>query len=234
MKFFTLFFISMFFINMQAQEFGPGFDCTKAKTKMEKTICNDKSGSLQMLDKQLSKIYTQTMKEYKRSNLQDKDIRINSLLQSQRNFIKAAQKIDDYYKLKAFYEQRNAEILKIFDQISTQYGNTWSGKYALSKGLYSGLFTLENCDDNGCDVSYEAYNDNALNSCEFGDEWNFKIKDKNTAILTNTDEYFKDCQIRVELLQNGIIFHYENFAQKCYAACGHNALMQPNEIYIKE
>lgn len=49
-------------ININAQspeEAKPSFDCAKATTKVEKMICNDKSGELQKLDRLYSKLYFQ-------------------------------------------------------------------------------------------------------------------------------------------------------------------------------
>ncbi|EOI6334543.1 lysozyme inhibitor LprI family protein [Campylobacter jejuni] len=44
------------------KEAKPSFDCAKASTKVEKMICNDKSGELQKLDKLYSKLYFSILK----------------------------------------------------------------------------------------------------------------------------------------------------------------------------
>ena len=52
-------------ININAQspeEAKPSFDCAKASTKVEKMICNDKSGELQKLDRLYSKLYFSILK----------------------------------------------------------------------------------------------------------------------------------------------------------------------------
>ena len=42
------------------QESKPSFDCAKATTKVEKIICEDSSGELQNLDRQISQSYQDT------------------------------------------------------------------------------------------------------------------------------------------------------------------------------
>ncbi|EIA7118775.1 hypothetical protein K7R81_001703 [Campylobacter jejuni] len=44
------------------KEAKPSFDCAKASTKVEKMICNDKSGELQKLDRLYSKLYFSILK----------------------------------------------------------------------------------------------------------------------------------------------------------------------------
>ncbi|XAK34980.1 hypothetical protein AAID95_04055 [Campylobacter coli] len=44
------------------KEAKPSFDCAKASTKVEKIICNDKSGELQKLDRLYSKLYFSILK----------------------------------------------------------------------------------------------------------------------------------------------------------------------------
>lgn len=44
------------------KEAKPSFDCAKAKSKVEKMICSDKSGELQKLDRLYSKLYFSILK----------------------------------------------------------------------------------------------------------------------------------------------------------------------------
>ncbi|OEW00414.1 Uncharacterized protein conserved in bacteria, putative lipoprotein [Campylobacter jejuni] len=67
-------------ININAQspeEAKPSFDCAKASTKVEKMICNDKSGELQKLDRLYSKLYFSILKsipkDTKRGKKQEKN-----------------------------------------------------------------------------------------------------------------------------------------------------------------
>ncbi|OOX97237.1 hypothetical protein BOP98_09330, partial [Campylobacter coli] len=59
------------------KEAKPSFDCAKASTKVEKMICNDKSGELQKLDRYMAKTYKEL-----RQNLNKNEQ--NKLLTSQR------------------------------------------------------------------------------------------------------------------------------------------------------
>ncbi|MBZ7936634.1 DUF1311 domain-containing protein [Campylobacter sp. B0100352/1] len=72
----------------------PSFDCAKAKSNVEKIICNDKYGQLQNLDRYMGEVYTQLRKELKISKFPDKEQRLKDLLDSQRAFIKKLNKID--------------------------------------------------------------------------------------------------------------------------------------------
>lgn len=59
------------------KEAKPSFDCAKASTKVEKMICNDKSGELQKLDRLYSKLYFSILKsipkDTKRGKKQEKN-----------------------------------------------------------------------------------------------------------------------------------------------------------------
>ncbi|MCX2683367.1 hypothetical protein OQH60_06050 [Campylobacter sp. MIT 21-1685] len=101
------FYISFIFINLvkaeSAQVAKPSFDCAKATTKVEKMICNDESGELQNLDRYMSEVYTQLRNELRKSSLSDKNQRLDNLLQTQRKFIKSANKINSN-NLSSIYE----------------------------------------------------------------------------------------------------------------------------------
>lgn len=55
----------------------PSFNCAKAKSKVEKMICSDKSGELQKLDRLYSKLYFSILKsipkDTKRGKKQEKN-----------------------------------------------------------------------------------------------------------------------------------------------------------------
>lgn len=59
------------------KEAKPNFDCAKAKSKVEKMICSDKSGELQKLDRLYSKLYFSILKsipkDTKRGKKQEKN-----------------------------------------------------------------------------------------------------------------------------------------------------------------
>lgn len=66
------------------KEAKPSFDCAKASTKVEKMICNDKSGELQKLDRLYSKLYFSILKsipkDTKRGKKQEKNWNILIIL----------------------------------------------------------------------------------------------------------------------------------------------------------
>lgn len=74
-------------ININAQspeEAKPSFNCAKAKSKVEKMICSDKSGELQKLDRLYSKLYFSILKsipkDTKRGKKQEKNWNILIIL----------------------------------------------------------------------------------------------------------------------------------------------------------
>ncbi|TKX33550.1 lysozyme inhibitor LprI family protein [Campylobacter taeniopygiae] len=112
----------------------PSFDCAKAKSNVEKMICNDKSGNLQNLDRYMAEVYTQLTKELKVSKFPDKEQRLKDLLDSQRAFIKKLNKIDradfiqyshneeDAYEersdfIQHSYENRITDLLKLLGKV---------------------------------------------------------------------------------------------------------------------
>ncbi|MBZ7936628.1 DUF1311 domain-containing protein [Campylobacter sp. B0100352/1] len=92
----------------------PSFDCAKAKSNVEKMICNDKSGNLQNLDRYMGEVYTQLRRELKVSKFPDKEQRLKDLLNSQRAFIKNLNKV---YSLEDAYEERITDLLKLLGKV---------------------------------------------------------------------------------------------------------------------
>ena len=102
-------------LNAQSpQEAKPSFNCTKAKSKVEKMICSDSSGELQNLDRYMNEVYTQLRKELKISKLPDKEQRLKELLDSQRAFIKNLNKVDF---VKDSYEERTTHLLRALGEV---------------------------------------------------------------------------------------------------------------------
>ncbi|HDV7393049.1 TPA: hypothetical protein RJ280_001809 [Campylobacter jejuni] len=57
------------------KEAKPSFDCAKATTKVEKMICNDKSGELQKLDRLYSKLYFSILKSIPKNTKEGQETR---------------------------------------------------------------------------------------------------------------------------------------------------------------
>ncbi len=57
------------------KEAKPSFDCAKASTKVEKMICNDKSGELQKLDRLYSKLYFSILKSIPKDTKEGQETR---------------------------------------------------------------------------------------------------------------------------------------------------------------
>ncbi|HEB7545740.1 lysozyme inhibitor LprI family protein [Campylobacter coli] len=71
-------FFLMLSISANAQspkEAKPSFDCAKASTKVEKMICNDKSGELQKLDRLYSKLYFSILKSIPKDTKEGQETR---------------------------------------------------------------------------------------------------------------------------------------------------------------
>ncbi|EAL1123770.1 DUF1311 domain-containing protein [Campylobacter coli] len=96
------------------KEAKPSFDCAKASTKVEKMICNDKSGELKNLDRYMAEVYTQLRKELKISKFPDKEQRLKDLLDSQRAFIKNLDKVNS---ITDAYEERITHLLKLLGEV---------------------------------------------------------------------------------------------------------------------
>ncbi|HEB7544048.1 TPA: DUF1311 domain-containing protein [Campylobacter coli] len=110
-------FFLMLSISANAQspkEAKPSFDCAKASTKVEKMICNDKSGELKNLDRYMAEVYTQLRKELKISKFPDKEQRLKDLLNSQRAFIKNLDKVNS---ITDAYEERITHLLKLLGEV---------------------------------------------------------------------------------------------------------------------
>ena len=63
-------------LNAQSpQEAKPSFDCAKAKSKVEKMICEDSSGKLQRLDRLYSKLYFSILKSIPKDTQEGQEVR---------------------------------------------------------------------------------------------------------------------------------------------------------------
>ncbi len=110
----TMVFLSQSINAQSPQEAKPSFDCAKAKSKVEKIICNDESGELKNLDRYMAEVYTQLRKELKISKFPDKEKRLKDLLDSQRAFIKNLDKVN---YITGAYEKRITQLLKLLGEV---------------------------------------------------------------------------------------------------------------------
>ena len=62
-------------INAKDFKFSPSFNCAKAKSKVEKMICNDSSGELQRLDRLYSKLYFSILKSIPKDTQEGQEVR---------------------------------------------------------------------------------------------------------------------------------------------------------------
>lgn len=81
-----------------SQVFAASFDCAKAKTTMEKTVCSD--AKLSALDDELAKVYAETRKE-----LRSRPNKLKKLIKDQRDWLKSLKTTKAEY-LGGDYERR--------------------------------------------------------------------------------------------------------------------------------
>ncbi|MGI0406759.1 lysozyme inhibitor LprI family protein [Helicobacter himalayensis] len=116
-----------------AKEAQPSFDCTKATTKAEKMICEDSSGELQNLDRQISQSYQHIRAKLDKNNKK-------ALLDSQKSWLKTRERCESKECLKELLQNRIKEL-----QTYTIYtSNAWLGTYRLRQNLYEGELTTQN------------------------------------------------------------------------------------------
>ena len=111
------------YLNAQSpQESKPSFDCAKATTKVEKMICNDESGNLQNLDRQIFKSYQETKAKLDKNGKK-------AFLDSQKSWLKTRERCESKECLKELLQSRIKEL-----QTYTMYiSNAWLGTYELQK-----------------------------------------------------------------------------------------------------
>lgn len=115
------------------QEAKPSFDCAKATTKVEKMICEDSSGELQNLDRQISQIYQDTKTKL------DKNAK-KALLDSQKSWLKTRERCESKECLKESLQSRIKELQSYAPHTS----NAWLGTYSLQENLYTGVLQYKN------------------------------------------------------------------------------------------
>ena len=95
----TMVFLSQSINAQSPQEAKPSFDCAKATTKVEKMICEDSSGELQNLDRQISQIYQDTKAKLGKNAKK-------ALLDSQKSWLKTRERCESKECLKESLQSR--------------------------------------------------------------------------------------------------------------------------------
>lgn len=205
------------------QEAKPSFDCAKATTQVEKMICEDSSGELQNLDRQLFESYQEIKAKLDKNGKK-------ALLDSQKSWIKTRDRCESKECLKESLQSRIKELQSYAPHTS----NEWLGTYSLQQNLYTGSFTIQKCDTNNvCEVKYEAI----LNKSEFNDmhiceEVSMKLKIKNHKAIAYYDGE-EQCILKFNKNENGIIIT-EQKPKDCYMGCGVGTEIIINHLYHKE
>ncbi|PZT49106.1 hypothetical protein B6S12_00495 [Helicobacter valdiviensis] len=219
-------------INAQSsEEAKPNFDCARAKSKIEKKICNDESGELQKLDRQIFKSYQETKAKLDKNGKK-------VLLNSQKSWLKMREKCKSKECLKELLQNRVKEL----QNYTTHLNNTWLGTYTLQENLYMGSFTIQKCDKfNICEARYEAI----LQKNEFNDmhecsiTLKLQIKSPQEAIALNDDKDFANCKIYIRKNQQGIVFTRDEKVFNlpdyfCSTMCGNQTIFEWGDTYKKE
>ena len=212
------------------QESKPSFDCAKATTKAEKMICEDSSGELQNLDRQISQIYQDTKAKLNKNAKK-------TLLDSQKSWLKTRERCESKECLKESLQSRIKELQSYTPHTS----NTWLGTYSLQENLYTGSFTIQKCKNNTCEASYFAL----LHKSEFNDmhqcdiSLKLQIKSQQEAIAYFDDEDFIHCKIYIKKNPQGIVFTRDEKAfdspdSFCSTMCGNQTIFEWGDMYKKE
>ena len=212
------------------QEAKPSFDCAKATTKVEKMICEDSSGELQNLDRQISQSYQDTKAKL------DKNAK-KALLDSQKSWLKTRERCESKECLKESLQSRIKELQSYTPHTS----NAWLGTYSLQENLYTGSFTIQKCKNNTCEASYFAL----LHKSEFNDmhqcdiSLKLQIKSQQEAIAYFDDEDFINCKIYIKKNPQGIVFTRDEKAfdspdSFCSTMCGNQTIFEWGDMYKKE
>ena len=204
------------------QESKPSFDCAKATTKVEKMICEDSSGELQNLDRQISQIYQDTKAKLGKNAKK-------ALLDSQKSWLKTRERCESKECLKESLQSRIKELQSYAPHTS----NTWLGTYSLQENLYTGSFTIQKCKNNTCEASYFAL----LHKSEFNDmhiceEVLMKLEIKNNKAIAYYDGE-EQCILEFDKNENGILIT-EQKPRDCYMGCGVGTEVVTNRLYRKE
>ena len=220
------------YLNAQSpQESKPSFDCAKATTKVEKMICNDESGNLQNLDRQIFKSYQETKAKLDKNGKK-------AFLDSQKSWLKTRERCESKECLKEVLQHRIKELQRYTPHTS----NAWLGTYELRKNLYYGSFEIQKCDTNNiCEASYFAL----LHKSEFNDmhqcdiSLKLQIKSQQEAIAYYDDEDFVNCKIYIKKNPQGIVFTRDEKAfdspdSFCSTMCGNQTIFQWGDVYKKE
>ncbi len=214
-----------------AKEAKPSFDCAKATTKVEKMICEDSSGELQNLDRQIFKSYQETKAKLDKNGKK-------AFLDSQKSWLKTRERCESKECLKEVLQHRIKELQRYTPHTS----NAWLGTYELRKNLYYGSFEIQKCDTNNiCEASYFAL----LHKSEFNDmhqcdiSLKLQIKSQQEAIAYYDDEDFVNCKIYIKKNPQGIVFTRDEKAfdspdSFCSTMCGNQTIFQWGDVYKKE
>ncbi|WP_334090120.1 lysozyme inhibitor LprI family protein [Helicobacter typhlonius] len=229
-----LFFIAVLIslVNAQSSEMAkPSFDCAKVTTKVEKMICEDSSGELQNLDRQIFKSYQETKAKLDKNGKK-------AFLDSQKSWLKTRERCESKECLKEVLQHRIKELQRYTPHTS----NAWLGTYELRKNLYYGSFEIQKCDTNNiCEASYFAL----LHKSEFNDmhqcdiSLKLQIKSQQEAIAYYDDEDFVNCKIYIKKNPQGIVFTRDEKAfdspdSFCSTMCGNQTIFQWGDVYKKE
>lgn len=218
----TMVFLSQSINAQSPKEAKPSFDCAKATTKVEKIICEDSSGELQNLDRQISQSYQDTKAKL------DKNAK-KALLDSQKSWLKTRERCESKERLKESLQSRIKELQSYTPHTS----NAWLGTYSLQENLYTGSFTIQKCKNNTCEASYFAL----LHKSEFNDmhiceEVLMKLEIKNNKAIAYYDGE-EQCILEFDKNENGILIT-EQKPRDCYMGCGVGTEVVTNRLYRKE
>lgn len=99
-------FMALIFVSIPS--LGASFDCTKARTEMEKTICND--SELNTADETLGRIYTQLRRTLPRSKFRRLKIKQRAWLKQERNMCNS----DDVACILQKYQKKDGRFKAAF------------------------------------------------------------------------------------------------------------------------
>ena len=198
-----------------------GFDCSKASSFVEKTVCSDR---------ELSNLDDLLATSYKRALSKSSDL--NSLKSQQREWIKQGRdQCKDIACIRAAYSKRLAELNTLQDEAadatpksSTPPQENFSGEYSLVDGskFCSGGMDVKQ-EGNSISISFDTVCTKAQNLCNY----------EGKGILTDNQVIFKEpeCTITVKFAGHGVETTQEGV---CSEACGFNARLGGKYVLKKD
>ena len=187
--------IMLTFFVVASSSYGASFDCSKAGTFIEISICDN--DTLSKLDEELAKVYRKAKKS----------TNIKALKKEQRKWVK--QKRNSCQNVPCLTVRYRMRINALKNYYRVSLTPNWSGTYSQESAQISIADDLS--------FTYNSVGDQA-STCQVEGTFSQRI---NTLVYKNIDDY-ADCALSVNLLNN---YEIKLVVDGCFSMCGAQASM---------